>query len=76
MVPLKAKSNAEERHLKLVGYYQASERPTEERVLYPVGEKVASIVREGFENAFALVVRPRFHKCRSGVPNLTWLLGL
>jgi hypothetical protein len=52
-----ARSNAEERQLKLVGYYQASHRPDDERVLIPVGEKVASVVHNSFDHAFAIVVR-------------------
>lgn len=53
---VQARSNAEERQLKLVGYYQATDRPEDDRALYPVGQKVASIVREGFESAFAILV--------------------
>ncbi|KAF9518539.1 hypothetical protein BS47DRAFT_1325296 [Hydnum rufescens UP504] len=50
-----ARSHAEERHLKIVGYYQATERPNDP-VLVPVGEKVSAVIKEGFENAFALVI--------------------
>lgn len=51
-----ARSHAEGRALKLVGYYQATDRITE-AVLQPVGERVASSVREGFADAVAIVVR-------------------
>jgi len=51
-----ARSNAAERELKLVGYYQASDRPDYERILIPVGERVASVVRKEFEPAFAVVI--------------------
>ena len=57
MPHVQARSNAEERQLKLVGYYQASDLPDYEYVLVPVGEKVASGLRSGFEQAFAIVVR-------------------
>ena len=44
--------------MQLVGYYQATDRPEDERVLVPTGEKVASTLRkDGFDAAFALVVR-------------------
>ncbi|EIM84940.1 UPF0172-domain-containing protein [Stereum hirsutum FP-91666 SS1] len=50
-----ARSHAEGRALKLVGYYQATDRITE-AVLQPVGERVASSVRDGFADAVAIVV--------------------
>jgi len=50
-----ARSNAEERQLKLVGYYQVTDRPSD-KVLVPVGESVASSIRAGFDDAIALVV--------------------
>jgi len=50
-----ARSHAEERQLKIVGYYQATERPND-RVLVPVGEKISTIISEGFEGAFTLVI--------------------
>ena len=39
----------------MVGYYQACER-LDETVLAPVGEKVASKIKAGFEDAIAFVV--------------------
>lgn len=39
-----------------MGYYQASER-LDDTALAPVGEKVASKVKEGFADAVAFVVR-------------------
>lgn len=60
-VSSQARSNAEERQLKLVGYYQASHRPDDERVLIPVGEKIASTLRNNFDSAFAIVVRFNKH---------------
>lgn len=39
----------------LVGYYQACER-LDDRALAPVGEKVASKLRESFKDAVAFVV--------------------
>ncbi|KAF8644409.1 hypothetical protein AX16_008470 [Volvariella volvacea WC 439] len=47
--------HAEENNLKLVGYYQACER-LDDTALAPVGEKVASKVREGFKDAVAFVL--------------------
>ncbi|KAF9043834.1 UPF0172-domain-containing protein [Hymenopellis radicata] len=41
--------------LKLVGYYQACER-IDDAALAPVGEKVASKIRDTFQNAIALVI--------------------
>lgn len=41
--------------LTLVGYYQACER-LDETALAPVGERVASKIKESFKDAFALVV--------------------
>jgi len=63
-----ARSNAEERQLKLVGYYQASDRPDDERVLIPVGSKVASILRKEFDAAFAIVIDSS--SIMTGVPSL------
>jgi len=56
---VQARSNAAECALKLVGYYQASDRPDYERILIPVGERVATAVRKEFEPAFAIVVRSK-----------------
>lgn len=42
-----------------MGYYQASDRVTE-AVLQPVGERVASKVKEEFADAVAIVVRVFF----------------
>ncbi|KAF8314814.1 uncharacterized protein EI90DRAFT_3089514 [Cantharellus anzutake] len=50
-----ARSSAEERQLQLVGYYQATNRPND-KVLVPVGEKVASSIKTAFPDAFALVI--------------------
>ncbi|SJL09474.1 uncharacterized protein ARMOST_12852 [Armillaria ostoyae] len=46
---------AESMHMKLVGYYQASER-IDDTALAPVGEKIASKVKEGFGAAVAFVI--------------------
>lgn len=46
---------AESMHMKLVGYYQASER-IDDTALAPVGEKIASKVKEGFSAAIAFVI--------------------
>ncbi|KAK0473451.1 hypothetical protein IW261DRAFT_1504447, partial [Armillaria novae-zelandiae] len=46
---------AESMDLKLVGYYQASER-IDDTALAPVGEKIASKVKEGFGAAVAFVI--------------------
>lgn len=51
-----AKTHAESQSLQVVGYYQATER-LDDHALAPVGEKVASKIKENFDNAFALVVR-------------------
>ncbi|ETW76555.1 hypothetical protein HETIRDRAFT_455084 [Heterobasidion irregulare TC 32-1] len=50
-----ANGHAESRGLALVGYYQASER-VDDNTLKPVGERVATKVREGFPDALAVVV--------------------
>lgn len=47
-----ATQHARSLNLHLVGYYQSSSSD-----LGPVGERVSSKVREGFEKAVALVVR-------------------
>lgn len=47
--------------MKLVGYYQASER-VDDTTLAPVGERVAGTVKQGFSKAIAFVVRLRL--CR------------
>lgn len=52
----KAIQYAESSNLKVVGYYQASER-VEETSLAPVGERVAEMVRAKFQDAIAFVVR-------------------
>jgi hypothetical protein len=52
---MQARSHAESVGLKLVGYYQASER-INDTVLAPVGEKIAGRIKEGFKDAVALVV--------------------
>ncbi|KAK0450294.1 uncharacterized protein EV420DRAFT_1705731 [Desarmillaria tabescens] len=46
---------AESMHMKLVGYYQASER-IDDTALAPVGGKIASKVKEGFGAAVAFVI--------------------
>ncbi|KDQ08391.1 hypothetical protein BOTBODRAFT_179885 [Botryobasidium botryosum FD-172 SS1] len=51
-----ARGHAEGSGLTLVGYYQASEQSDNDTSLYPVGERVANIVREGFSDAIALVI--------------------
>ena len=52
----KAGQYAESIELKLVGYYQASER-LDDTTLVPVGEKVAGKIKAGFSDAVAFVVR-------------------
>jgi len=42
--------------LSVVGYYQASDR-LDDAALVPVGEKVASKVRDKFQDAVTFVVR-------------------
>ncbi|KAJ3933918.1 MAG: hypothetical protein NXY57DRAFT_752447 [Lentinula lateritia] len=49
------RKHAESLELQLVGYYQASER-LDDTALAPVGEKVASKVKEGFADAVAFVI--------------------
>lgn len=56
MTRSQAKTHAESQGLQVVGYYQATER-LDDHALAPVGEKVASKIKENFDNAFALVVR-------------------
>ncbi len=56
---LKAGRTAESMHMSLVGYYQASER-IDDTALAPVGQKIASKVKEGFGAAVAFVVRVYF----------------
>ncbi len=56
---LQAGRTAESMQMKLVGYYQASER-IDDTALAPVGEKIASKVKEGFGAAVAFVVRVYF----------------
>ncbi|EKM79110.1 hypothetical protein AGABI1DRAFT_113731 [Agaricus bisporus var. burnettii JB137-S8] len=46
---------AESAGLKVVGYYQACERP-EDTTLFPVGEKIASRIKQGFNHAIAFVL--------------------
>lgn len=46
--------------MKLVGYYQACER-LDETALAPVGERVATKIKEQFGDAVALVVCHIFH---------------
>jgi len=53
-----ARGHAEASNLTLVGYYQASER-LDDISLYPVGERVATMIRENFPNAVALVLDAR-----------------
>ncbi|KAJ3786735.1 hypothetical protein GGU10DRAFT_350850 [Lentinula aff. detonsa] len=50
-----ARRHAESLELQLVGYYQACER-LDDTALAPVGERVASKVKEGFTHAVALVI--------------------
>ncbi|KAK7457088.1 hypothetical protein VKT23_010389 [Stygiomarasmius scandens] len=50
-----AAGHAESLGLRLVGYYQASER-LDDTALAPVGEKVAGKVKEGFSDAVAFVI--------------------
>ncbi|KAF8521140.1 hypothetical protein JB92DRAFT_2891762 [Gautieria morchelliformis] len=50
-----ARTHADALGLQVVGYYQATER-LDDRALAPVGEKVASKIKENFNDAFALVV--------------------
>ncbi|ESK91593.1 UPF0172-domain-containing protein [Moniliophthora roreri MCA 2997] len=47
--------HAESSGMKLVGYYQACER-LDETALAPVGEKVASKIKESFKDAVAFVI--------------------
>ncbi|KAJ8082460.1 hypothetical protein PM082_008315 [Marasmius tenuissimus] len=47
--------HAESSGLQLVGYYQASER-LDDTALAPVGEKVASKIKESFKDAVAFVI--------------------
>ncbi|KAJ3712945.1 hypothetical protein C8R42DRAFT_594049 [Lentinula raphanica] len=47
--------HAESLELQLVGYYQACER-LDDTALAPVGEKIASKVKEGFSDAVAFVI--------------------
>jgi hypothetical protein len=51
----KARTHAEATGCLLVGYYQACER-LDEKALEPVGEKVASKIRDSFQHAVAFVV--------------------
>jgi hypothetical protein len=65
---MQAGQYAEDVGLKVVGYYQASER-LDDTSLVPVGEKVAGKIKAAFAEAVAFVVRllsmscapPRFH---------------
>lgn len=50
-----AGGHAAEQGLILVGYYQACDR-LDDRALAPVGERVASKLREGFKDAIAFVL--------------------
>ncbi|KIK63986.1 hypothetical protein GYMLUDRAFT_221170 [Collybiopsis luxurians FD-317 M1] len=50
-----AGNHAESLGLQLVGYYQACER-LDDIALAPVGEKVASKVKQGFEDAVSFVI--------------------
>ncbi|KAF5391218.1 hypothetical protein D9757_003055 [Collybiopsis confluens] len=50
-----AGKHAESLQLQLVGYYQACER-LDDTALAPVGEKVASRIKEGFGDAVAFVI--------------------
>ncbi|THU99021.1 UPF0172-domain-containing protein [Dendrothele bispora CBS 962.96] len=50
-----ATGHAESLGLKLVGYYQASER-LDDTALAPVGEKVAGKIKENFTDAVAFVI--------------------
>lgn len=49
--------HAESEGLKLVGYYQACER-LDDTALAPVGEKIATRIKQTCPNAVAFVVRP------------------
>ena len=51
----KASQYAESDGRKIVGYYQACERPND-TALAPVGEKVANKIKAQFEDAIAFVV--------------------
>ena len=42
--------------MKIVGYYQACER-VDDASLAPIGERVASKIKAGFDDAVAFVVR-------------------
>lgn len=53
---MKATQYAESSQLKVVGYYQASER-VDETSLAPVGERVAETLKAKFPDAIAFVVR-------------------
>jgi ER membrane protein complex subunit 8/9 len=53
---MKAGVHADSLELKLVGYYQACERQ-DDSALGPVGERIASKIKQSFEQAIALVVR-------------------
>lgn len=57
-----ARTHAESQGLQIVGYYQATER-LDDRALAPVGERVASKIKENFHDAFALVVRTPTSDC-------------
>ncbi|KZV84929.1 UPF0172-domain-containing protein [Exidia glandulosa HHB12029] len=50
-----AYGHAESEQLTVVGYYQATER-TDDNALAPVGERVASKIKERFAQAIALVI--------------------
>lgn len=51
----KAFQHAESANMKVVGYYQACER-LDDTALAPVGEKVASKIKDQFNDAIAFVV--------------------
>ncbi|KAF8699698.1 Mago nashi, partial [Rhizoctonia solani] len=50
-----ARSHAESTGMKLLGYYQATQRLDDEG-LSAVGQKITANLREGFKDAFALVI--------------------
>ncbi|KAF8582397.1 UPF0172-domain-containing protein [Ramaria rubella] len=50
-----ARTHAESQGLRIVGYYQATEQ-LDDHALAPVGEKVASKIKDTFSDAFALVI--------------------
>ncbi|CAE6389012.1 unnamed protein product [Rhizoctonia solani] len=51
-----ARTHAESTGMKLLGYYQATQRLDDDEGLSAVGQKITANLREGFKDAFALVI--------------------